>query len=129
MRRLLLPVAVTVVALAVLIPASVLATVALGIPARHWSGVQLTDVRWNGDGGITDPGAGNFPYSIEDNTTIAMFLGSFANGPASVAVAELRDDAQGCVRVVVVRLDNAISSGCTGTVTRSASSTRPTTGA
>lgn len=112
MRRLLLPVVATVGALAVLIPLSVLATVALGVPARHWSGVHLDDIRWNGDGDaggqVLGPGAGNYPYGIEDVTKIAVYLDSFADGSGPVAVEAMRDDVQGCVRVVVVRLDNAM---------------------
>jgi hypothetical protein len=42
MRRRLLLAGVTLFGLVVLIPLSVVATVAMGINARHWSGVQLT---------------------------------------------------------------------------------------
>src|SRR5262245_50858190 len=116
MRRLLISVGVTVVAVAILTPLSVLATVAMGIPARHWSGVHLNDIRWDGDGDAgTEPPAGtpsNSPYDPDKVVEIADHLGAFNPDPATHtgAVSEGPDGRHGCVSVIVVRLDNAMFS-------------------
>ena len=50
MRRRLLLIASTAVALAAAIPLSVIATVAMGISVLHWSGVKLTEISWSPSG-------------------------------------------------------------------------------
>jgi len=107
MRRALLVLA-TLIAVAVLIPLSVLATVAMGLPARHWSGAHLNDVRWNGDGYA----GGNQPASLFDDPSVLERQEKITDevmthGAPQPRVVMIGTDVN-CVNVVTVRLDNEL---------------------